>query len=226
MERSIFDVTASYRTLAESIPNLSEIVQMPSFVLPGATYNLYTAGHALKALDTLDQPEDEEIEAEVSIVSGDYVDKLDCVALLDLVNPQLVRPYLGAKKALDGNNPDRKRHVLTSLRELWNHLVREIAPQEETLDWISENSVKSDLDCNNRPSRRGKIRYISRNINSVPLVDFVNHSMKVSTNLHELYNRVHQLEPGLADDQLRAIFYRTEAELSYLIRIWLTTARH
>ena len=225
IQRSLFDTTASHRSLAESFSDLSAVVQMPAFVLPGATYDLYTAGYALKALDPLEQPEDEEVEEEISIISAEYVGNLDFVALLELVNPQLVRLYEGASEALDGNNPDRIRHFLASLRDLWNHLVREIAPKEETLDWISEYGIEGDLDCNNRPTRRGRIRFISRNINSAPLVDFINHSAKMSTILHETYNRVHQLEPGLTDWHLSAILYRTEAELSYLIRIWLTTAR-
>ena len=95
MEQSLFDTTASYRSLAESIPDLSGLVQLPSFVLPGATYDLYTAGYALRALDTLDQ--DDETEVEVSIFSGEYADNLDVVALLDLVDPELVPMFSGAR---------------------------------------------------------------------------------------------------------------------------------
>lgn len=223
VERSLFDTTASYRALMESIQDLSGLVQMPSFVLPGATYNLYTAGHALKALDLVD--EDEEIEEELAFVSEEYIGNLDIVELLEFVHPDLVTLYLGAKEALYGNNPDRKRHVLSSLRELWNNVVREIAPNEQVSEWVAEHGKKGDLDCNNRPTRRGKIKYLSRNINSPPMVHFVDQSAIMSTRLHDLYNRAHRLEPGLSDDQLSSLLWRTEFELSYLIRIWLTTAQ-
>lgn len=226
VERSLLDTTASYRALMESVPDLSRLVQMPSFVLPGATYNLYTAGHALKALDLVDEDLDEDIEEELTFVSVEYVDNLDIVDLLESVNPELVAPYVGAKEALSGNNPDRQRHVLASLRDLWNHLVRALAPQDEVIEWISQNFVEGDWDYNKRPSRRGKIRYISKDFNSEPLVDFVDASIKMSTYLHKLYNRVHELTPGLTDAQLLAIIYRTEAELSYLIRIAQITDGH
>ena len=225
IEQSLSDTTASYRALAISIPDLSGLVQMPSFVMPGATFDLYTAGLALKVLDLPDRPEYEEIGEEVSDISVEYVDNLDMVELLELVHPELVTLYLGAKEALYGTNPDRKRHALVSLRELWNNVVREIAPKEQALDWIAEHGKKGDLDCNNRPTRRGKIRYISRNINSPPMVALVDQSATLSKKLHDLYGRVHQLEPGLLDDQLYPILWRTESELSYLIRIWLTTAQ-
>ena len=96
VEQSLSDTTASYRALMESIPDLSRLVQMPSFVLPGATYNLYTAGHALKALDLVneDLDEDEEIEEEFAIVSAEYASNLDIVELLEFVHPELVTLYL------------------------------------------------------------------------------------------------------------------------------------
>ena len=69
---------------------------MPSFVLPGATYNLYTAGHVLKALDFVD--EDEEIEEELALVSAEYVDNLDIVGLLEFSNPEFLPMYFGARE--------------------------------------------------------------------------------------------------------------------------------
>ncbi|MDE0199735.1 MAG: hypothetical protein OXK78_16135 [Caldilineaceae bacterium] len=231
VERSLFDTTASYRALMESIPDLSRLVQMPSFVLPGATHNLYTAGHALRSLELADEgldeelDEDEDLDEELAFVSAEYVDNLDIVELLESVHPKLVTLYLGAKEALYDNNPDRKRHALVSLRELWNNVVRVVAPKEPVLEWIAEHGENGDLDCNSRPTRRGKIKYLSRNINSPLMVDFVDQSATMSTRLHKLYGRVHELEPGLTDDQLYPILWRTESELSYLIRIWLTTAQ-
>ena len=225
VEQSLLDTTASYRALTDSVGDLSRLIELPSFVLPGATICVYSAGLALRALDHWGQPEDEEIEEEIFILPGKYVDNLDIIALLQLVNPKLVALYMGAKEALYSNNPDRKRHALTSLRELCNNVVRAIAPVEQASDWIAEHGKRGDLDCSNRPTRRGKIRYISRNIDSPPMVDFVNQSATMSTRLHDLYGRIHELEPGLTDDQLYTLLWRTESELSYLIRIWLTTAQ-
>ena len=224
MQQSIFDATASYRTLAESIPDLSALVQLPSFVLPGATYELYTAGQALKVLDPLDHPKDEGIEEEVSTFSGEYADNLDFIALLDLVDPELVPIYSGARVALYGDNPDYKRQALASLRELSNNLMRKIAPKEDTIEWLNSNRGKDDFASKDNPSRRGRIRYIARSIDSASLVDFVNDSARASKDLHSFYNKMHALVVGLTDHQLQAILNKTESELGYLIQIWATTA--
>ena len=223
MEQSLVDVTVSYRALAESFPDLSAVVQMPSFVLPGSTFELFTTGYALDVLLPSDQQEETELESEISHLAEDCLEALYFVDLLERVNPQLVQLYLGARKDLYGNDPDRKRHVLASLRELWNWVIREIAPQEETSNWISVHGKEGDLDPNNRPSRRGKVRYISRNISSKPFTDFVANTAKASTDLHCIYGRVHELEPGLDESQLRAVYYKTVSELSFLIQVSLTT---
>ena len=224
MEQSIFDVTASYRTLAESIPDISELVQVPSFVLPGATYDLYTTGYALRALDLLDGDEDEEIEADASLVSVEYVENLDIVDLLNQVDPALVPMYSGACEDLYGGNPDRKRHVLVSLRELWIHLLDSIAPVGEVKDWIWKHGTLDDIDKNCRPKRHAKIRYILRGVNQKPLKDFVQDDATTFENLYQLYNKLHGKTPNLTEPQLLAIFRKTEAFLAYVIQIWLFAA--
>ena len=224
MEQSLFDTTASYRTLTESIPDLSGLVQMPSFVLPGATYDLYTAGYALRALDTLEQ--DDETEVEVSIFSGEYADNLDVVALLDLVDPELVPIFSGAREDLYGGNPDRKRHVLVSLRELWIHLLDIIAPEPDVKVWISKHGTSEDLDRNGGPTRHAKIRYILRFVAHYPMKKFVQNDATAFEELYQLYHKLHGKNPNLTDCQLLAIFRRTEAFLAYVIQTWLPTVTH
>ena len=223
MERSIFDATASYRTLAESIPDLSEIVQMPSFVLPGATYDLYTAGQALKVLDPLDHPIDEEIETEVSIISVEYAENLNPVTLLKQVDPELVPLYSGAREDLYGDNPDRKRHVLVSLRELWIHLLDTLAPKRDVLDWLCKHGTSDDLDSKGGPKRHAKIRYILRSVSQKPLAKFVRDDAAAFENLYQLYHRLHEKTPNLTDKQLLAIFRKTEVSLSFLIQTWASS---
>ena len=105
----------------------------------------------MKALELADEDleeeldEDEDLDEELAFVSAEYVDNLDIVDLLESVNPDLVTPYVGAKDALHGNSPDRQRHVLASLRDMLNHLMRELAPQDETIEWISQNFIEGRL---------------------------------------------------------------------------------
>lgn len=226
VEKSLFDTTASYRALMESIPDLSGLVQMPSFVLPGATYNLYTAGHALKALDLVDEEldEDEEIEEELAFISAEYVDNLDIVGLLESVDRELLPMYLGAQDDVNANRPDRARHVLVSLRELTTHLLNTLAPKPDVLDWLCTHGTTDDLDSRGGPKRRAKIRYILRFVSHKPLAKFVQCDADAFEELYQIYNKLHGKKPNLTDPQLRAIFSKTEATLTYLIKTWASSA--
>ena len=149
-----------------------------------------------------------EVEEEVSI----------CVALLRQVDPALVGAYAGARDALHGPNPDRARHILISLRELWNHLLRRIAPDKQVLEWIPKDD--KSLRHEGRPTRKARILYVCRDLNHDPLTDFVVHDTRALVALVGFFDRVHQLEPKLSDQQLSALLLRTDSWLAYILQIW------
>ena len=221
LERSVLDVTASYRYLTESFQSILEVVERPAFVLPGATRELRTTGYALEVLNPLEERlETDDVELESQFVTEDGFDGSGLIALLERADPELVPMYEGARDALNGDNPDRARHILTSLRELWNHLLRKLAPVEEAREWICRHGDQNDLDNRENPTRSGKIRYISRNINNDPLTKFLDADTKVFVKLYKMYNLLHSRIIELKDIQLHAIFYRTESWLHYILRIW------
>ncbi len=98
----------------------------PAFVLPGATREICTTGFALETLHLWDERDEEDVGTEIQLVA----EAERCIALLQQVDPELPRLYIGARDALNGNNADRARHILSSLRELWNHLLRRLAPDD------------------------------------------------------------------------------------------------
>ena len=234
VEQSLSDTTASYRALMESVQDLSGLVQMPSFVLPGATYNLYTAGHALKALDLvdededldedLDEDEDEETEEELAFVSAEYVDNLDIVGLLESVDRELLPMYLGAQDDVNANRPDRARHVLVSLRELSIHLLDTLAPEPDVLEWLCKHGTADDLDSHGGPKRHAKIRYILRSVGHKPLVKVAQCDAALFEALYQLYHKLHGKKPNLTDLQLLTVFRKTEATLTFLIKTWASSA--
>ena len=103
--------------------------RLPAFVLSGATREIYTTSFALETLRPWDERDEEEAETEIQLVAEAELETSGCIALLQQVDPRLARPYIGARDALYGNNADRARHILSSLRELWNHLLRRLAPE-------------------------------------------------------------------------------------------------
>lgn len=124
LESSITHVAASYGSLAESLREISDITRLPAFVLPGATREIYTTSFAIETLCPWDEWDDDEAETEIQLAAEAELEASGCIALLQQVEPGLARPYIGARDALYGNNADRARHILSSLRELWNHLLR------------------------------------------------------------------------------------------------------
>ena len=219
VQRSMSDLWASYDGLAASMHSIEDIVQLPSFVVPGATRELYTTSHALDVLYPTEHRTDTEVtELEPYPLVEEETGFSDLIALLERVDPQFVVIYRGAVAALDGDNPDRSRHVLTSFRELWNHLLRRLAPQEEVTEWIEGNRIQGYLH-DGRPTRHARIRYVLRDLGDESLRDFVEADARAFVELYALYGRLHGLDTGVTDEQLRVITIRTESYLSYILRV-------
>ena len=219
LESSIDHVATSYGSLAESLREISDITQLPVFVLPGATREIYTTSFALETLRPRDDRDEDEAETEIQLVADAELETSGCIALLQQVDPGLARPYIGARDALYGNNADRTRHILSSLRELWNHLLRRLAPDDLVAAWIPGVFNQKDLLHEGRPTRRAKVLYVCREMNNEPLTDFLMHDTRALMELITLFNRVHELEPELTDEQLRAILLKTDSWLMYILQI-------
>lgn len=219
LESSIAHVAASYGSLAESLREISDITRLPTFVLPGATREIYTTSFALESLRPWDERDEDEAETEIQLVAEAELETSGCIALLQQVDPGLARPYIGARDALYGNNADRARHILSSLRELWNHLLRRLAPDDLVAEWIPGVSNQKDLLHDGKPTRRARVLYVCRELNNDPLTDFLMHDTRALVKMIELFNRVHELEAALTDEQLRAILLRTDSWLMYILQI-------
>ena len=88
-------------------------------------------------------PKQEENKRQIKFEYGHILD-LSCniKQCLENIKPGLVRRYEGALQSFLGTNPDKARHVLTSLRKLSHDLLYEIATYKEVKIWIDS---KPDL---------------------------------------------------------------------------------
>ena len=109
-------------------------------------------------------------------------------------------------------------YILSSLRELWNHLLRRLAPDEYVLAWVSRDDA--ELLHDGRPTRKARVLYVCRSINHEPLTDFIVQDTRALVTLVESFNRLHELESELTDEQLRALLLRTDSWLTYILQIW------
>ena len=219
IQRTMSEFMTYYCLFGESFQGIDDLIELPSFVLPGATREIATTGQALDVLYTVeDETQEEAVELEPYPMVEEEIGDSDLIALLERVGPQFVSMYRGAVAALDGDNPDRSRHVLTSFRELWNHLLRKLAPKEEVAEWIEGNRVQGYLH-DGQPTRHAKLRYVLRNLGDESLRDFVEADARAMVKLYTLYGRLHGLDTGVSDEQLRAITIRTASYLSYILRV-------
>ena len=207
---------SSYKYLATSIGSLPNLMELPSYVISGASREVFTTGRALHKICIARKSEPEDHD-EVLLVSEIEQETSLCVSLLEKINPGLVKIYLGARGALKEGNEDRARHILVSLRELWSHLLQTLARDNMVITWLPEKGDKYLHE--ERPTRKARILYPCRDVNHEPLSDFLFDDVHALVSLLRFFNQVHKLEPGLSDDQLKALMLRTDSWLMFILQI-------
>ena len=109
---------------------------------------------------------------------------------------------------------------MSSLRELWSHLFRRLAPDDLVVAWLKKEPNQKGLLHEDRPTRRARVLYVCREINNGPLTKFLVEDTQALVSLFELFNRVHALETKLTDKELGAIFSRSDSGLTYILQIY------
>lgn len=218
---SIFRMTDNYSRVAMSIQDTQRIIHLPKFALPGATRELFVTGYALDSIynsrKTDGKPTFSQSQSVVDTVSEIEDETSICIELLSEVDPKLAQLYAGGRNALGGENPDRVRHFLSSFRELWSNLLWIIAPDRKVMDWVPEN--EKQLLHKGKPTRKARVLYVCRELNHGALTDFVCSDTRTFVEYIDVFNRVHQLDPDLSDDQLRALQLRTDSYLTYILKV-------
>lgn len=153
-QKEFLDVSAGYSALLRNInekPNW--IYESPETAkLPAQDY--YIGSRILKIVSTEEfstEKEDSEIDTENTDVIGRY---------LPVIDSDLPDIWKGALQAMHSDNPDRIRHMITSLRELYNHVLHRLAPDDELAKWDTDQTYYDK----GRPTRRGRFMYICRNL--------------------------------------------------------------
>lgn len=207
-----------YENLASSIQTYPEMAYLPAFILSGATREIFTNVNALDEICNEDEPEGERESSKNQLIEEVKQETSGCLELLSRLDPALIRPYIGAHQAFQSGSVDRTRHVFSSLRELWNHLLRRLAPDEDVLSWA--NPDNQELIFKGRPTRRARALYVCRGINDKTLSDFVDNDTKALVGLIEVFSRVHELESEVTNEQINALLLRTDSWITYILQIW------
>jgi hypothetical protein len=187
-----------------------------NFQLPA--FELFNATDLLKVITTnVDDSKDKFVGSMQNAryeISAQVTDSLE--SLIAQLDNNLVHLWQGAIQALDSNNEDRSRHFLISLRELFAQILHKLAPDDEIYTW-SNSPEHFDK---GRPTRRARLLYICRSINSNSFSTFIEKDITSVLSSWEILNKAHQIVIPFTQMQLNAFKIRTESALRLLLEIW------
>lgn len=222
VQNTFRNLTLTYDRLTDSILSLPEQPYLPECVLPGATREIVTNCYALDEICITDESEKELDVSKNQLIAELKEETTGCIVkLIGEVDPTLLRMYIGAQDALESKSVDRTRHLFISLRELFSHLLRRLAPDEEVRIWISRNDKKDTVEDRELPTRRDRILYICQGLDDGPLGDFIDCDAEVFLKLMDIFQRVHKTDLELTDRQLRVLALKADSFLTYILRIYL-----
>ncbi|MCP4552359.1 MAG: hypothetical protein GY834_10025 [Bacteroidetes bacterium] len=216
---SFTNLTADYNTLINSFNTKEfDILDFPPFVSGLPPIEMLTSSELVNKISR-DKTEDY-VEEDVFIneIREDIEYSLE--ELLAYIDPKIKILWRGAKEALSSNNPDKKRHVVVSLREMLTHILHGIAPDEELKKWTSDPNHFHD----GRPTRRARLLFVCREINNGPFEQFMQMDVKSHLKFIDLFQRgTHEIDIKYTDQHLRALLVRTEALARFLLITWKDT---
>ncbi len=234
LEKSVLHKTGELYGALESFKSLSEnynsfvhsfsekqfdITDFPPFVsgLPPVEILLSS-----DLLDTISRIENEEYVEEADNIEDGIREHIEISLeeLLAHVNPEIKKLWLGAKWALSSTNPDKKRHVVVSLREMISHILHGIAPDVEVKKWTTDPSHYYQ----GRPTRKARLLFVCRDINHGPFKEFVNKDVESHIKFIDLFQRgTHEISINFIDQQIRTLIVRSEALARFLLTTWKNT---
>lgn len=228
LEKSVFHKTGELSGALESFNILTEnfnslvhsfsakefdVIDFPPFVSGLPPVEILTSSDLI---NTISRDETEEYVEDADTLESEIREDIESSLeeLLVYVNPEIKRLWLGAKESLSSTNPDKKRHVVVSLREMLTHILHGIAPDNEVSKWISKPSHYHE----GRPTREARLLYVCRDINHGPFKQFVNKDVDSHIKFIRLFQRgTHEIDISFTDQQLKTLIVRSEALARFLL---------
>ena len=212
---SFLKYTTQYSEVLKSIdakPNwvyeAPNIAQLPSL-------SFYSQSRIVESasVEDLDGLQIESTDKEINEQNDDILYRL-----LPMLDPGLVKMWEGAVEALHGSNPDFIRHFLTSLRELYTHVMHLLSPDKNFVVWDTDKRYFA----NDRPTREGRLHYINRNLHGSKkeFTKFLGLDVTSTIELINLFQGgTHGINSKLTKPQLMAIKIKAGGILRAMLEI-------
>jgi len=186
-----------------------EVAKMPAV-------DFYASSRLLKVVTTDDSDTAEIQKTDITIdeENGDAIKRF-----LPELDPDLMNLWLGAIYALNSDNPDKIRHFTTSLRELFGHVMRIMATDQQMANWDTE---RMHYDDKGRPTRKGRFLYICRNIEATKkeFTKLMMAEVDSTIMLIDLFQGgTHAIKSKFGPNELKLIQIKAETTLRYFLNI-------
>lgn len=178
----------------------------------------YTGANLLEAISTNEDNDDadEELTKNEIIYENEY----NLNTFLPKINSGLLKMWKGSVEAFNSNNSDKARHFMVSLRELFTHVMHDLAPDEEISGW----TTNTDYFDKGRPTRKARLHYIYRNVSNGPFNKFVDRDVEATLTFIGIFQQgTHGIDNPFTEKQLAAIKSKAESTLKFLLEIHFST---
>ena len=196
--------------IAESVRLRPALLTLPPIEHYNASrlmVEIFPPGDPNVVLDFVDESEDESSEVPVDSEFG-------IENLLSELDERLIVPWRGIEDSISSGGADRLRQSATSMRELFTHVVHQLAPDDEVRDWSTDPNHFS----NGRPTRRARFLYICRNSNHGGFSKFLEKDVDACLGMFDVIQTgVHSLEIPFSDRQILALRVRVEGTIRLLL---------
>jgi len=192
----------------------SQSIFADSFLFKAPTVEPYSAMRASSVLAGFDDDSLERLSYESSDALLDELgDELEL--RLQKVNPELVEVYREGLSAIKSGHHGWIRHAGVSFRTLFEHLLRELAPDSD-LSGFLEDAEKCKI--NGEFSRSSRLNYIFRKIASGSYSKMAEQDIKLAeATFFPSNDIVHSLSSPLSEKQMRVFCRRIQGSISVVL---------
>jgi len=171
-------------------------------------YTLYFTKDAELTFDV-----DVDIDEEKEILKEEFP------KLLAKIDKSFLQSYNGALEAYKNKPTDYIRHVLSSLRELSGHVIRKLATDKAVKAHFQNEDYSEYCTDQGKIKRKARFQYIFREVDYYPLSEFVQKNATAYNRLFQAYNKLHDKNPEITEENLDIMITRTQSMLLFLIKL-------
>ncbi|MFC2118955.1 hypothetical protein ACFLSY_09965 [Bacteroidota bacterium] len=158
-------------------------------------------------LDEAEKEINNDIKEENENIISEYLPQID---------DGLYKMWQGAIQAFYSDNPDRVRHFSASIRELFTHIMHNLASDEDIMEWSKDSSLYHEK----RPTRKARLMYICRNVSHEPLKKFVKKDVDSTIEFINIFQRgTHEIEANFSESQLELMKNKAESIIKFILEI-------